>query len=367
MNFFNKLKFIPLVVVLFSTPIHAQTQFYFFGDSTSDGGVMDNNPGIVTTKHHIYTNALHENDNVWPYYLSQVFNKAYAVNNQASTGDAVSGQLHGNNYAAGGAVSRGTGIGFEHYAPASLAEQVQQFTSEHANDENLNHNVYFIWIGANDYLSILAKNPLLDLPDFLALLPKLGALPNQLSDEVMSQIQHLQAMGAAGHHPDKFVIINLPNFSQTPLLSFIPSSIDLSASYNQALNKKLSQTYQLVSASHHASLYQSKENQTEILLFDVHQLLGDVINQVQETGRYDYQGDAEFAKALAITNVDTSACHTDADPLSLQGMAIACTYWATGAQMDNYLFADGMHPSVTAHKVFADQLAQLLTKHGWLG
>jgi phospholipase/lecithinase/hemolysin len=205
------------------------SQFYFFGDSLSDAGVMDSNASLPKSyngiaRKPIYTNPGHEGYNVWPYYVSKIFDQeaVYGPNNVnngiGNDGSAVSGQLDGNNYAAGGAVTAGEGILFPGYSPPSVELQVQRFAKQHADDADLQKNVYFIWIGANDYLRLFMKffkNPNTNLGEFTK---DLLAVSQKGPDVIAEQIAALHALGTPGNNPKRFFVIELPRLTNTPIV-----------------------------------------------------------------------------------------------------------------------------------------------------
>jgi phospholipase/lecithinase/hemolysin len=364
------------LLLIASAPVLGQ--FYFFGDSLSDAGVMDQNASLPKTEHGfarkpIYTNPAHQDYNVWPFYVSQIFaqDAVYGANNANSgigdDGATVSGQLQGNNYAAGGAVTQGEGIVFPGYHPPSLVRQVERFEKQHGSDANLNENVYFVWVGANDYLRLFMnflKNPNINLGEFTA---ELLSVSHKGPEVITAQIATLHKLGAEGNHPKRFFVIELPKLIDTPIVQGLLQQYpvlnnlifkgvinSLSNSFNKNLRSKV------------LALRAEYGENIEIEMFDPNKQLDDMVKQIgpMQQGVYEYSTQHfNKNKLITLTNYKTPACISTASFDKLAAQSIGCLKFE--ANSEHLVFADIVHPSASVHEILADAIAGKLKMKQW--
>lgn len=306
---------------------------YFFGDSLLDTGYLDASKNYVPEgQDPIYTTP---HGHVAAYYLNHEYNQADQANNMTppSGNGWVSGRLDGNDYAAGGAVSVGDGIGLDHYHPPSLTYQVNNFLAERKPQPN---DVFIIWVGANDIFKTFMKNYSKGTDTLItAELAAMDATTNAIHDAVVK----LNDAGA-----EHIVVLNMPPLGQTPMMKTNPvfktAGNMMATMFNTALISKL-----------------NKLN-PKPAIFDVNQTLNTIVAAIDSSSNHTY---TEPGTTLTITNDTDPACTT---PISIQhpfsALAISCKHWVSTDKMKHYLFADAMHPSDTAHHILAVQLEKFL-------
>lgn len=364
-------------VILFMFSLPASGQFYFFGDSLSDGGVMDNNNQLPAqynqvNRKPIYTNPSYEGYGTWPYHLSETFGQLanYGPNNESSgignDGSSVSGKLSGNNYAAGGAVTKGAGIAFSNYSPPSLVTQVERFSKQHADDKNLDQNIYFIWVGSNDYMRQLMST--LANPNNVlgTIIEDLIAVNQNGPETIAQQIEALHQLGTDGDHPKKFYVILLPKISGTPITQSILKQIPLFDnplikgvinSLSQAFNKNLLTQVDKLKAKY--------GNEIEITTFDPNTSLDQITNTIDGGQAYHYQTKyLSQQHDIVLTDDKNGACTSTSSPDKITSQAIACKTFAENS--DNKVYADIIHPSAVVHLILADKIAEDLINKHWM-
>lgn len=349
----------------------AYSQLYFFGDSLSDGGVMDNNSVIKNLpgdRKAIYTNPGRENYNVWPYYVAKAHGQEnnYGPNNNPlgndhKDGSTVSGELNGNNYAAGGAVTHGKGVAFTGYQPPSLVVQIDRFKAQHQHDANLAENTYFIWVGANDFSTMFL--PYISNPGSFDL-EKLGKQLKTVEEDspkfIGEQISRLQAMGAK-----KIYVLLVPHLSNTPLVQQLLTSVGLNNIITRMMIDALS-TNPFNSRLKAIISTLNQSSSTKIKIFDPNKTMDEVISslngntkQYSKTLRYVLAGET-----IKLTDYKTPAClHASQGGLSLASQSIGCENFAANA--NELMFADIIHPSASTHLLLADFIVQDLTENPW--
>jgi outer membrane lipase/esterase len=300
---------------------------YFLGDSLFDTGYMDASSDFVPTgQDPVYTTP---HGHVTPYYISHKYNKADQANNVSPPAENtwVSGRLNGNDYAAGGAVTDGKGIGFAHYYPPALTYQVDKFLKEH---KILPKDIFIVWVGANDilktYITDKDKSPEVLATDEITAVDK---ATTTISGEVNTLIS------AGAKH---IVVLNMPPIGDTPLLSS---------------NEAFKQMGNLVSSMFNMALSNKLNKLTEKpAIFNVNQLFTDITTAINDKGKY-----TEPDTSLTLTNDTKPACNDSiTNPMQL---AINCKHWVKNPA--DYLFADGVHPSDTAHQILALHLEKFLS------
>lgn len=224
----------------------------------------------------------------------------------------------GTAFAEGGArVSNPVGIG---YAPGNLITTVplttqvdRLLTQKPVLDSS---DLVFLWAGANDgftQLAMIANG---------AATPTEGLTQMALEGGVMAaQVQRLRTAGA------KYVVVALvPNLANTP--------------FGALLNSQSASNGQLLSALSNAFNAQALSTvpASGAVVVDVNKLLGDVIaNPV----KYGFNANALGATACGVNSAATG-------PDNYFNSSLSCL----NTNPNNYIFADGVHPSAKAHTLF---------------
>lgn len=322
-------------------PFSQISQVYFFGDSLTDSGFNDlwgvvGVPPLPTGKAPTFTTfggytwaqyvARDIKGFVLPVYPGPTPPDTITNNSIYSVPGFVSGTLKGVDYAAAGSTTNSIGFN-ETWAP-SLVQQITQYLSTAGQaDPNA---VYFIWSGANDILSLLSNSP---LPDEYQLL----TAANTAAINIANEVALLSANGAK-----RIVVISLPNIGSTPLIAetalainmpTLPASIKtVSFQFNSMLNTELG----------HVTARVAAKNGTKILLVDSYTLLDNVILATQAGKPYVIAG-----QSFNFVNYTNPACASASS-------AIYCP----STVPSNYVFADVLHPTDTAHRVLSLQVEE---------
>lgn len=297
------------------------SNLYFFGDSLTDSGAFTNlvvASGGAATSNKFTTNP----GTVWPQNLGANYGVSVTPGYGLNPLNAQFAPTGGNNYAIGGArVSQQTGV---FPSSAAIAANITPLSGQittnlgqtlgAANPDAL----YAVWIGANDVLFQTGA-----VGTGLPLTTAAGNVSTAARDAV-AQIARLQAAGARN-----LVVIGLPDVGATPYAASSGAAAtqlltSLSGAYNDALKQGL------VAAG-----------LTHVAYFDPRRLMADILARPASYG---------------ITNTSIPAC--GAAP------SLGC---GTAQQLPNsstYLFADGLHPSTTAHKIFSDWVYATLEAPG---
>lgn len=177
-------------------------------------------------------------------------------------------------------------------------------------------DLVFLWAGANDGFTQfgLISNQVVQPTDGLtAMATEAGA--------VAAQVQRLRAAGA------KFVVVALlPDLANTPFGALVSQG---SPQGGQLLSA-LSNTFNAQALS--------SVPQAGAVVVDVNKLLNDVISN---PAKYGFNANALGATACGV-NPNASG------PNDFYNSSLQCL----GVNADNYLFADGVHPSAKAHELF---------------
>ncbi|PHQ79237.1 MAG: hypothetical protein COB66_07255 [Coxiella sp. (in: Bacteria)] len=309
---------------------------YYFGDSLFDTGYMDHSEGFLPDgQSPIYTTP---HGHVAPYYLSRAFNQPLQANDvdplpTPPTTPWTDGALTGNDYAAGGAVTSGEGIGFEHYRPPALDYQISHFLATHDPQANPN-DVYFIWAGSNDIL----KTFLTYKSEPAKIISEMDKAIDAGTDTLKNEVKILYDAGAR-----HIYVLNLPPMGDTPLMNksalFKTIGNQVSEQFNAALIVKL------------ASLHEDGIENTPVV--NIYQLLTDITTEIDTKHIYTEPG-----TALTLTDDSDPACLDSVE--SSLALAINCKNWVPEAKQQQYLFADNVHPTDTAHQILAIHLEQFL-------
>jgi phospholipase/lecithinase/hemolysin len=220
------------IIIVFALTIQAQSLFtpqhiVVFGDSLSDDGYQDQNP-TVKNKQPTWTSPKGQ---VWAEHLAHLLLHAPLRPNNLNplptpNTNYVSGKLSGNDYAAGGATTTGTGFSNLHYNPPSLLQQIKSYLGKPSSKRPPS---IFIWVGANNLLK----------PIFLH-----HVLPTkQTADTAVADIVHAITTLSSTH--SCIVVMNLPDLGKFPAIlaypdkTFSPKLSEIVQYFNQELAAKL--------------------------------------------------------------------------------------------------------------------------------
>jgi outer membrane lipase/esterase len=318
------------------------SQVYFFGDSLTDSGFYDAIsppplPAIPAGKAPTFTTF---GGYTWAQYIARDIkgfvlpiypgpSPADTITNNSSISAVphfTSGTLMGINYAAGGSTTNSIGESFP-FAP-SLHQQIAFYlsTAPQILDPNA---VYFIWSGANDFVSLLG----IPLPTELQLLQTANTAAINIANEVAT----LSARGAK-----RIVVISLPNIGSTPLISELAMTSGIATlpammktvtfTFNSMLNQQLGAVI--------------AQYGVKILYIDSYDILDNVILATEAGQPYVVAG-----QSFQFVNATTPAC---ASVLPLP--ALYCPNTAP----TNYIFADTLHPTDMAHRVLSLEVEQAI-------
>ncbi len=202
------------------------------------------------------------------------------------------------NFAYGLATTGATGSGELGSFVPGMEQQVEFFVADslQANQTADDDALYVLWGGSNDYF----------IP---------GADPEQIVDNIESEIESLHAVGARD-----FLVVNLPD------LGAIPQANNPDLAISSAELSELSDNHNLLLDS---SLNELEDTLTgaNVTLLDINSLFDDVLANPAEFG---------------LTNVTEPFL----DPLTFTP--------TVGANPDEYLFFDTLHPTAAAHSIISD-------------
>ncbi len=312
-------------------------QIYFFGDSLSDTGYMNHSKSYVPNgQSPVYTTP---NGHPAVYYVGQYFNQPTAANNlnPPPNNPWVAGTLNGNDYAAGGAVTHGQGLGLpDFYNPPSLQQQISNFLAAHQIKQHSN-NLYIVWVGANNILKALKEH------QSDSTIAKVLALKNAIDKATNMIVKEVSTLHKAG--AKHIIVLNLPPIGNTPFLSKTKLSRDLGNFTSDLFNAELS--FKLLSSK----LVLGRS----VNIFNVNALFKNISIDINTSDTGSYQ---EPNTALVLKNDKEPAC---LDSRTQTGkVAINCEHWVSPAERATYVFADGMHPSDTAHRILALHLEKFI-------
>ena len=307
---FRHLHFALAIIILFGLAGNVQAQTFnsvvVFGDSLTDSGNIAQTYGLPAG-----TSFTTNPDPVWAEIVAETFG-ATATNSLAG----------GTNYSWGGACVD-SNVTCENPVPTTEQQINQHLSGASANPDTL----YMIWGGVNNISAVAGENQ--SDPQ--------GALDGTLkaAEAYVDQIQGLQDSGAR-----YVVVLNLPDAGKTlnAQRAGAGAAAGLSAltqAYNGALDTGLS------SLEH------------GIVPVNVSALMDEII---EDPGNYGF------------TNIDDIACTSGSNPLHPNGglESIVCGptdsgYLSPPDTSENYLFADGSHPSGAVHAAVANTVISTLT------
>lgn len=331
------------------------SQVYFFGDSLTDSGFNDlidfgeplppgKAPTFTTYGGFTWAQYLgrdikgfvlpvyQTNDVPVPTYPFPNPSDTFTNNTTPLSGSGtppfpVSGNLRGFDYAAAGSTTNSNvGVG-EPWAP-SLHAQITNFLSTEGKVLDPKA-VFFIWSGANDFLSLL-QGP---MPTELQLVQTAKTAAVNVANEVAT----LSNRGAK-----RIVVLSLPNIGITPLIAQIAKSSNMPT---------LPATFQTITFTFNSLLNQqlgkviAQYPKTKVLYVDVYDLLDNVILATKAGKSYTVPGHPPFK----FVNFTDPAC----------GNVPAAIFCPPGTP-NGFVFSDTLHPTDMAHHLLAFQVENLI-------
>lgn len=326
-----------LSTAAYALPFSAISQVYFFGDSLTDSGFnnyitfLEPGKAPTFTTYGGYIWSQHVAHDIKGYALPTTYPAPPAIdtitNNTTPTngpnGGVVVPDLTGIDYACGGSqTALTTGVGIT-WAP-SLEQQIAHYlaTAPAMLDPNA---VYFIWAGANDILYQLQNG----VTDQLTLLQTV----NKAASNIANQIILLSKRGAK-----RFVVISLPSLGSTPLIMSNPNKSlpatmkTLSFTYDSMLNSQLGRVIQ--------------QYGVKVLYVDVYTLLDNIVAATNAGKPSVVAGNTfYFANATSIACVG-----------AFNNSSLFCP----NNGINNYVFADSVHPTGLAHRAISLYVESLI-------
>ena len=279
---------------------HAQTfsQAIFFGDSLTDAGFF--RPLLPASAQPVIGQFTTNPGTTWAQNVANYYGVNQSTGWTASpTGPTATG---GNNYAVGGALVATPVTGALGPTP-SVAQQVNFYLSRTAGKADPKA-LYGVWAGANDLFAVVGGAPQSTIPI---------AVGNDIA--IVAQ---LQAAGA------RYVLVpNIPDLGLTP-------SFRAQGAVAQATGTQLANAY-------NTALYQG------LAARGLRFIPLNTFGMIQEI----VANPAPFG----FTNVTGTACQPQ---ITAQSLTCNPTSYVTPNAPYTYAFADGVHPTLAAHRILGD-------------
>ena len=299
-------------------------QTYIFGDSLSDtGNVLNYTMGQFPT--FPYEPGRFSNGDVWVDYLTDELNLTVNPFTDFTTTDGL-------NFAIGGATSGKDNVGV---VPLGLEQQIDMFeimAQTQTPEETLNDDLFFVWIGSNDYFSFIEDDP--NTPDVIE-----ADFPDK-SKEIKNTVINVVDINIAGAIQDiidlggqDIVVFNLPDLDKTPLAQNLEKK-------DQENLKKLTQTHNkelrdLVKET------EASNPDVNIIDVDINQLFDEIIKD---------------PNAFGFTNVTDNYTGIDLYAETSQPPA--------SGNPNEYLFWDSVHVTTTAQNLISELVTDELIAEG---
>ncbi|MFV2061802.1 MAG: SGNH/GDSL hydrolase family protein [Gammaproteobacteria bacterium] len=301
--FSNCSRYTLLIIAIILSPSvwadKAYSNIFIFGDSLSDTGNIASIQGDLPTP---------------PFFNNRVSNGLVAIdyvaaslNLNATASGYLIGPAVGGNYAVAGA--RAAGV-----RAIDLPAQIGAFMANHNGIAPVDA-LYVVFIGGND---VFDASKISDV-----------AMANlSIDNGVISEGQQIQALINAG--AEYLFVVNVVDISVTPLTTLAaaatqnPMLVKHTKKLTNRYNKKLKKT---LKALNHA-------NKIELVRFDLHEAFKNLLNDAKDAG---------------FTNT-TDACFSSITLSFNEG----CNF---GANFDQYIFFDEIHPSARTHKIIGNLMA----------
>lgn len=320
---------------------------YLFGDSLSDtGNVLNFTEDLPLPvpdffpfpSEPLYAPGVFSNGDIWIDDLSEEFSfeidpfidgfdpaTKEIIFNLSDTNDGI-------NFAIGGADSGDGNVGV---VPLGLEQQIdvfELFAQTQGVEETFSDDLFFLWIGANDYLGFIQDDP--STPEVIE-----TNFPEKEKDRRNAVIEVVdiniagaidEIMEAGGNN---IVIFNLPDLDNIPLA--------------QELDKKDRKALDKLTKKHNKRLEnlvkQEEKSHPNInfIEIDVDELFDDVVKNPEEYG---------------FTNVVDGFTQTD-----LYTNTFDPTPTNIGDDPSTYLYWDSVHPTTAGHSLIADLVAEELS------
>jgi outer membrane lipase/esterase len=270
----------------------------FFGDSLTDGGYFSPlTQGVLGLEE---SGQFTTNpDNTW----ATSFAEQLGTTAVANTYD---GSQTGNNYAIGGARA-GEDVTAFGIPVASANTQVNNYIASNQVDSN---GLYVVWAGANDLLAAAEDSD------------NAAAIITSAVNSQVETIATLQSNGA-----NYILVPNIPDVGLTP------------RAIEQGAAAQAQSTY--ITNLYNQSMYIGAETTgANIIPLDTFSLLQEV---------------ADNPTAYGFTNITTPACSTDSS------LTCGSSDLVAADANETYFFADGIHPTGSAHQLIADYANAVVT------
>ncbi|HHP7229437.1 MAG TPA: SGNH/GDSL hydrolase family protein [Xenococcaceae cyanobacterium] len=324
---------------------------YFFGDSLSDtGNVLKFTDGAFPN--FPYALGRFSNGNIWVDSFAEELDITVEPFLPGLTSHTVmvDEAIGGINFAIGGATS---GDENEGIVPLGLEQQIDTFeflvriqeldamaNEDHEDDiiingdehNFLNDDLFFLWVGANDYFSFIQDDP--TTPDIVeANFPDTGKeLKNTVLEvvdiNIAGAIQDIVDLGG-----ENIVVFNLPDLEDTPL------GQNLAKSDRKALRKLTNRHNRRL--SNYVEDFEASNPDINLIHIDVNELIDDIVDE---------------PNAFGFTNVTDNFTGIDLYAEISQPPA-------TG-NPNEYLYWDSVHPTTTVHNLINDLVVDELTDEG---
>ena len=302
------------------------SNLYVFGDSLSDGGTFAGAIGAPASVAKFTTNP----DNIWVQNLAPRYGlstaPAYSTTFNGTSGTYTANST-GNNFAIGGArVELLPGVLSGALTPMavnlpSVSTQVTSFLSRGAVDSNA---LYAVWAGANDVFTQLGA------VSAAAITPTAAVANMQTAAAATArEVARLRSAGARN-----LIVMSVPSIGSTPY--GVSTGVAGAALADTLVN------------AYNGTLKAALAN-TGVLYMDA----AAAVAAIQANP-------ARFG----ITNTTLPACGTASSLGCVPGVTAGTM---TAAQAAASLFADGVHPSGTAHRIMSDWVYSTLDSTGRLG
>jgi outer membrane lipase/esterase len=228
----------------------------------------------------------------------------------------------GDDYAAGGAVTDGVGIGTANYIPPSMSQQVNHYLEKSvAEDKSL--TLAILWGGANDIFMTLSATD-----------PSLAAIrgAKQAADNINDCAKRLIQQGVS-----RVIVMNLPDLGRVP--------------FAQKQKEKKPDLPNLLTAASNAFNTQLRLQLAKgVEIFDVKNMLDTLL-----ANKSISIGD----QVVSFDNVTDSSCTYDLNKGIESISALNCIP-PVRESSENYLFEDGLHPTDSGHQIIAAKLVEFI-------
>jgi phospholipase/lecithinase/hemolysin len=310
--------------------------YYLFGDSLSD---VNNFIGLdqegPVPRLNLYNNGRFTNgtetEGAWTDYFTTALGLELSSFYQGGIAEGEVEVVDGINFALGADTSGDANISpLNEVFDLGLANQVNQFLNLVETDriDSVNDGLIINWIGSNDYLNIALTQPdAVDTPE------KIADFADTVVNNIATSLTTFFDLGA-----EVIVVPNIIDLGLTPL----------------ANNNEVSDVLTQLSITHNESLTASLDTirdnypDARIIEIDVYEIFNHIFEQSEnktETG--------------TTTNIYPGPLTpVTLDPNLLPGSLAA--YEAASAQAEDYLWWDSVHPTTAVHKIFSDQILEII-------